>query len=164
MDDPAVFVHVQQVLRQIEGNPKILTRCLEALNNSQRGQEKLSAGDLKGALPLLLAAHDLYEKIPAARYLLGISKTDLAAAYGNLGEIRKSARYAEAALKIVAGKETFAFTEAMAEMTLGNCLYQLGDPGGGAAHHDQARAILRRLPDTDRYLKAIEHNQEVFRR
>jgi tetratricopeptide (TPR) repeat protein len=157
-------VHIQQVLSQIQGNSKLHTRCLEALSNNERGQNKLSDGDSKGALPLLLAAHDLYEKIPAARYLLGISKTDLAAAYGNLGKIRKSARYAEAALEIVAGKETFAFTEAMAEMTLGNCLYQLGDAGGGAAHHDRARTILRRLPDTDRYLKAIEHNEEVFRR
>ena len=99
---------------------------LSRLKNAQDGQSRLGAGDSSGALPLLRRAHDRFEGIREARLLLGISKADLAAAYGNLRQYRKAAEFAEDCISIVEGVKRLAFTEAMARLTLASSWGILG--------------------------------------
>ena len=107
-----------EVCQMLESRPNALIECLTALKYAEDGQKHLQAGDPSGALTYLKKAHEKFEGIREAKLLLGINKADIAAAYGNLGNYRRAADYAEDCISIVKGNARLAFTEAMARMTL----------------------------------------------
>lgn len=152
---------VHEVLEQLAGDKASQTACLVALKHSQDGQLKLSGGDSAGALPELLKAHEMFAGIPAAKSLLGIAKTDLAAAYGNLSHHREAITYARDAVAIIGGVRGLELTEAMARMTLANSYTLQGRGDEGKAEFSKARAILQRIPGSEQYLRALEHNERV---
>jgi hypothetical protein len=145
-----------EVCAMLESRPEALIECLAGLKNAQDGQSRLGAGDPRGALPVLRRAHDRFEGIPDARLLLGISKADLAAAYGNIGEYHKAADFAEDAIAIVEGVARLAFTEAMARMSLATSRGILGQAGDSEREFEKAEAILRRIPGAGTHLERLE--------
>jgi tetratricopeptide (TPR) repeat protein len=164
METGSAYAHAQNVLRELKLSPdkQAVYRCLEALHNSELGQLKLSGGDSEGALPLLQKAHNGFETIPAALYLLGITKTDIAAAYGNLGAPQEASQYAQEALYVLAGTNLFPGSESMAHMTLGMTLHQSGRPDEGRSHLRQARQILEKMPDGEKYLAVLDQNESAL--
>ena len=108
----------------------------------------------------LQKAERLFEKLPDARPLLGLCKADMSAALCNLGRYQEAATYARVSIWILTGDRRFAFAEAMAKMSLGNSLYMLGNPTGGARCFDDARRILRTLPEATSYLAVMDRVQK----
>jgi tetratricopeptide (TPR) repeat protein len=120
-------VHAQQVCQHLENDPPVLERCLKALGDSQKGQFALQRGESRRALDHLRRAEADFDAIPAATFLLGIARADIAAAYANLEQWPNAARYARQAIEIARHDKAFAETEANAHMTLANALGALGD-------------------------------------
>src|SRR6266581_4546057 len=138
-------------------------KCLGALMKAEQGQAKLSSGDWNAALTLCMAAHDQFAGIPEAQPLLCIVKTDIAAAYGNLGRTYDSKRFAEDALPLLQGVTGLARTEAAARMTAGVACYLDGDAVEGAKMFDGARQLLRGLPGAEEQLRILESNEANLR-
>lgn len=144
------------------GDAQALVACLGALKNSQDGQIKLNEGAFNESLVFLLQAHKSFKMIPSARYLLGITCADIAAAHANLGHCNEAAEFARDAILIVQGNQIFAKTEANAHMTLANQLAALGKPDEAEVHYGCARETYRRIPDGSQYLQALEHNRAIM--
>ena len=149
-----------QVLNLLKADEASYNTCLVALDLAQAGQGLLYGGDSESAVIELQKAESLFEKLPDARPLLGICKADLAAALCNLGRYHEAATYARVSIWILSSDRRFAFTEAMAKMSLGNSLYMLGKSKGGARCLDDARRILHTLPEATQYLAVIDRVQQ----
>lgn len=163
MNDMSGYAHATKVLKKIS-NSEEKNKCLRALKHAQNGQQKLSEGDFRSALSFLHQAHDGFQEIPIAQYLLGIVKADLAAAYGNLSEFPKAIKFAEESIAIIYEVDEFSLTEAMAHMTLGSSYCMMGDSQRGANHFNKARQILNQMPNTDEYIKILETNEKILKK
>jgi tetratricopeptide (TPR) repeat protein len=153
------YRYAVQVLDLLKDDAASYNTCLVALDLAQAGQSLLYRGDSESAVIKLQKAESLFEKLPDALPLLGICKADLSAAFCNLGRYHAAAMTARASIWFLSGDRRFAFTEAMAKMSLGNSLYMLGKPKGGARCLDDARRILRTLPEATQYLAVIDRIQ-----
>jgi tetratricopeptide (TPR) repeat protein len=153
------YRYAVQVLDLLKADAASYNTCLVALDLAQAGQSLLYRGDSQSAVIELQKAEGLFAKLPDARPLLGICKADLPAALCNLGRYHEAAASARVAIWILSGDRRFAFTEAMAKMSLGNSLYMLGKPKGGARCLDDARRILRTLPEATQYIAVIDRIQ-----
>lgn len=159
----AGYRYAVQVLDLLKADETSYNSCLVALDLAEAGQRLLYRGDSESAMIELQKAESLFEKLPDARPLLGICKADMAAALCNLGRYQEAATYARVSIWIVSGDRRFAFTEAMAKMSLGNSLYMLGKSKGGARCFDDARRILRTLPEGTQYLAVIDRIQQYLK-
>jgi hypothetical protein len=156
----AGYIVATEVCAMLESRPEALIACLSALKAGGDGQNRLGKGDSAGALPLLHKAHAGFESIREARLLLGITKGDLAAAYGNLQDFDKAIGYAEDSIAILAGVKRLAFSEAMARMTLANSLGLLGKRGESEGQYQSAERILKGLPGATRHLQILVSNRD----
>lgn len=159
----AGYLHATEVLDQLSGDQIAFLDCLQALKNGEEGQRLLALGDSSRALVASKKAEAMFARIPQARFLLGICKADLAAAYGNLGNWEDAIRYAREAIDISAEDTQFLFTQAAASMTLGNALYSSGRPDEGARILNDARRLFGRLQEGAQYIAVVDHNELQFR-
>jgi tetratricopeptide (TPR) repeat protein len=150
--------HIDRVLTGLEADPTALIVCLSGLQSSQDGQLKLSSGRSQEALSHLLEARDAFQKVPSARYMLGITNADIAAAYANLRNFSEAVSHAHESIALLSGNPTFAETEANAHMTLANALSLTGRAEEASAHYEAARRIYLKLPNSQKYLRALEQN------
>ena len=155
-------VHAQQVCEYLENDKPSLFRCLSALKDGEEGQLALKRGESQVALEYLLKAEADFDTLPQATFLLGITKADIAAAYGNLQKWSKAAKYACAAIEIAKHDQAFAETEANAHMTLAGALGTTGDIKGAETHLEIAEQIYKRLPDTGPQLIALKQNRRIL--
>jgi len=158
------YLHAMEILERLRDDNDAFNTCLLALKHAEDGQRKLASGEFEAALQHSRKAADLFQKVPAARLLLGVCKADIAAAYGNLGRHDEAASFARESILLVSGDRRFAFTEAMANMTLGISLYMLGNSTDGAKHLDEARRILRTIPEGAQYLAVVDQNEQQLKR
>lgn len=148
-----------EVCAMLGSRPEALGECLRAVKETQEGQSRTASGDSKGALELFQAAHARFEAIPEARLLLGLTKGDLAAVYGNLGDFDRAIGSAEDCLAIVAGVERLSSSEAMVRLTLATLLGLLGKRDQSESEFRIAETMLRGLPDTARSLQTLQSNR-----
>jgi len=156
------FVHATQVCQHLESEPPALERCLKALADSQKGQLALQKGASRKALNHLLRAEADFDAIPAATFLLGIVRADIAAAYANLEQWPNAARYSREAIEIARDDKAFAQTEANAHMTLANALGSLGDLEAARTEYDKAESIYKTLKGVEPQLHALQHNRRLL--
>jgi tetratricopeptide (TPR) repeat protein len=159
----AGYVIATEVCAMLAPRPEVLIECLAALKAGGDGQNRLAKGDFADALSLLRKAHAGFESIREARLLLGITKGDLAAAYGNLQDFDKAISYAEDSIAILGGVKRLAFSEAMARMTLANSLGLLGKRGESEGQYQSAERILKGLPGAARHLQILASNRDRVR-
>jgi tetratricopeptide (TPR) repeat protein len=155
--------YIAQVIDGLKDNPEALTTCLYGLKCSEDGQAQLSPGSSADALPHLLEAHNAFQKVPSARYLLGITKSHIAVAYLALGKSSEAAEYARGAIEIVSRNPRFIRAEANAHISLAVALSETGRAEEAAIHYEAARRIYQGLPDSETYLCALERHMSSER-
>lgn len=139
-----------QIREKLSGEKKI--SYLQALNEAKQGSAMLSSGDWEGCLTYLMRAHDLLTNIPEAAPILGMVSQDLAAAFGNLDRLTEASKFAQEAIRLVQGIKELAFTEAMAQMTIGNVCYSRGNGLEGSQYFTSARNLLKDRPGSEQIL------------
>lgn len=155
--------HAAEVLNQLSGDQNTFQALLLALKNMEEAQHLLAAGDSSGTITASQKAESTLARIPQARFLLGICKADLAAAYGNLGSWREAASNAREAIALSSADSRFKFTQASANMTLGNALYSSGLSDEGAQHFAEARRLFGSLPGGEQHIAVVDHNESQLR-
>jgi tetratricopeptide (TPR) repeat protein len=152
-------IHAQQVCKYLENNEAALIRCLEGIKEAGLGQLARSEGRPQKALDHFLLAEREFDAIPAATFLLGIVRADIAAAHGDLRNWAAAARYARAGIDIARNDSAFALTEANAHMTLANALGFLEDLAGAQVEYDRAEQIYKTLTGVREELNALRRNR-----
>jgi len=151
------YLVATQIVERLSGDNQVA--CIAALHQAEQGQSRLSSGDWNGALTFCGRAQEGFAKIPEARPLLGVTKGDIAVAFGNLGRHSEAKQVAEEALPLVQGMRELAQTEAALHMTIGIGHYQEGDSRTGASHFDMARRIYQGLPGGGQMLAVLNSNE-----
>ena len=137
--------------------------CIKALKQSEQGQNLIAGGEWRAALSFCRQAESEFAQIPTARSLLGIVKSDIATALGNLGQIQEAKKVAMEALPLVESEPKLRKTTSALHMNIGLILYQNGDHQNGARHFSIARNILRALPDGQHMLNVLDANESNFK-
>ncbi len=152
---------VTRIRETLSGETKIA--FLKALNEAKQGSTMLSSGDWEGCLTHLMRAHDLLTNIPEAAPILGMVSQDLAAAFGNLDRLTEASKFAQDAIRLVKGIKELAFTEAMAQMTIGNVCYSRGNGLEGSQYFASARNLLKDRPGSEQILRDLDQNEARLR-
>lgn len=151
-----------QIREELSGEKKIA--YLQALTEVEQGSAMLSSGDWEGCLTYLMRAHDLLTNTPEAAPILGMVSQDLAAAFGNLDRLTEASKFAQEAIQLVKGIKELAFTEAMAQMTMGMVCCSRGNKQEGAKYFDSARNLLKvDRPGSEHILRFIDQNEARLR-
>jgi tetratricopeptide (TPR) repeat protein len=150
------FLHATEVVEGLLNDKKVA--CICALKFSQDGQKLLGTGEFETAIKHFIKAEQIFNNISSARYLLGICKADIAAAYGNLGKFQKAFKFAKESIAIIGTDHRFTFTLAAANMTAGFSSYRLGEYATSAQHLKEARRLWQKIPGGEQYLSLIDQN------
>jgi sulfatase modifying factor 1 len=154
----SIFTQVRDTL---SGEKK--TSYLQALDEAKQGSTMFSSGDWTGCLTHSMRAHDLLSTIPEAAPILGTVKQDLAAAFGSLGRLTEAKKNAQDSIQLVQGIKELAFTESMANMTLGIVSYNRGDGQEGSKYFASARNLLKDRPGSKQILRVLDQNEAKLR-
>lgn len=159
------YLVATEVLEKLQQSGKMASViiCLSALKEAGDGQANLAEGNFNSALTKCKNAAKQFEQIPEAKYLLGICKVDISAAYGGLKDYNNEIKYAKEAVALVSGKAELSYSEGTANMNIGTALYRLGDLTGALKHYTEALRILEKAHGGSRFISGVKTNIEIIR-
>jgi tetratricopeptide (TPR) repeat protein len=140
-----VATEVLEKLKQ-EGKTNSFFLLLTAINDYNQGQTSLQEGKFKDAIEKCKAAEIKLKLIPEAKYILGMCKVDLSAAFGNLSDYKNVIKYAREALELIKNKPELIYIQGTTNMNLGFALYRIGELQLAKDHLFLAMTILNNIP------------------